>query len=195
MDKKGLTILGILITLLFLVFFSSCITQQPNDSTKSNDTGPLLKYTEGKVLKPQPRGAIDPSFPRNPEKEQKNWSEMWSIKYAGTYDVNSSEEKIFPIELTNSSMIFVKVYFFGNEPEKLSAQLYQEGRDQPLWTANATMLRNSLSFISGQISITSDMIAAEKKWKIKLLNSINQPVSAEVMIGIVDLTVKPGGKE
>lgn len=119
MDKKKLTTLGVLIGILFLVFFLMSCAQPPKKPTE-----PVVEYREGKVLETQPRGAPHPNIPRNPIKEAKHWSEMWSMKYAEIYEINPGEEKNFPIELTNPSTIFVNsIGKFFSCPRRRFAEL------------------------------------------------------------------------
>lgn len=186
MTKRCLYLLKI--SLFFLVFFLTSCTQPPK---KPIEPIKPIRYTEGKILEPQPRGAPDPRLPLNPAKTPKQYNEMFSMEYADVFDIDPRKGKDFSIELAEPSLIFIKVYSYGDEKGGLSAELYQEGREQPVWTTEAIMLQESVGFISDQVEITGDMVVAGTSWTIKLLNSADQAVSTEVWIGTVDQIMKP----
>jgi hypothetical protein len=150
---------------------------------------PIVKFTEGTTLEFQPRGAPPQSFPRNPTKEAKQWNKMISKKYAEIIDINAGEEKTFEIELEGPAIIFVKVYSYASEPEQLSAQLSQEGNEQPLWIVKSINLRESIGLIRDRIEITKDMLSEGTRFLFKLINRANELVSSEVSIGTVDLWI------
>ncbi len=168
---------------------------QPGDTViavfEKNEVIFDVEYTEGELLEPQPRGKPDESIYRDPKKKRKAWSEMFSKKYSENYELNPGDEKSFPLELLNPSMVCVKIYHAGDTPEKLSVQLFQEGQDQAYWSTETLFFQGNLGIISDQIAIPVEMTTTETAWKIQLVNSTEQVVTLEVLIGLVDLRMDP----
>ncbi len=150
---------------------------------------PIIKQSLGKALEPQPRGDPDPRLPKNPTKEAKEWHKMFSFKYADIYEIGAREVKVFDIELTKSSTLFIKILASGAELENISAQLFQEGRNKPLWSSKTIKLGEPIGLISDQIEITEDMLVAEKRWTVRLSNDTSQSITAEVLIGMADIEI------
>ena len=147
-----------------------------------------VEHTAAQVPQPQNPGPLSQRLPRN-NLEDEEWSGFELARnFGGSYDISPGGEKVITVDLEGPSILFVRVTLFGDELEKLSAQLYQVGLSQPQWAATATKLRQSQGYIKGQISIGSDKLAAGKRWDIKLSNtSESKSAKAEVTVGTLDL--------
>jgi len=180
----------IYILLLAMLFLSNCALK-PKPPKPGDSAEPNITYKEGKVLEPQPRGTPDPSLPLNPIKEKKAWDKMFSTKHHDFFDIIPGGENIFQVEITTQSMIFVKIYLYGEKTDQVSVKLFQQGQEEPVWVAKSLMLNNSLGYIKDEIEITEEMIVMETKWTFKILNSTNHSISVDVSVATIDLTKSP----
>ncbi len=182
--------LGLIIAILFFPISQSQIpinlTESTAITTERNLT-PVIRYTDGWILQPQPTGVPNSSLPLNPFKRSKHWRTMSDVIYADVYEIEAGEAKLFPVELKKPSIIIFKLYYYGPNPGKLSTDLYQIGRERPLWTAESLALSEKVGYTYDQVNITAHMLEIGNYWNLKLTNNAEDPGFVELFIGSANL--------
>jgi len=168
--------------LLLVVILTSCsiFTRAPS--------GPRVDRSRGKELEPRPRGALPPSFPRNPLEEAR--AELFpppAFVHSDSISVGPGEDRTYQVPVDNPSVLLSKAFCHGGNAEELALRVFREGQVEPVMERHAIALHGSESIINVRMPITEEMLARGAQWMLLLANGSTQVASCELLIMLIDV--------
>ena len=98
----------------------------------------------------------------------------------GIYRMEPQKELVFLLDVATPSTVRVRLYAFGGEPDKLTAELYQEAHTRPIWIPVSRLLKPGVATINGSRDITEAEVARGSHWRLGIRNNADQ----QALVGI-----------
>lgn len=139
---------------------------------------------EGRALQPWIPGVSPrPRLPLNPAKPPAKWDKTFSLRHNTKFTMAAGAGKKLPLDLTEASIVTLKLYVNTARPDRFSVSL-DDGGPTPIWSAKARVLTPTAGVVTASVTIPAERVAGTKRWNVRLRNPSPRAAFVEVIVAV-----------